>query len=71
VGPRTRVVYMERKKILPPPGLEHRPFGRPVRSQSLYRYTGSRKLVFSILNIFPVFLRQKEIQTYVHGTSLA
>jgi hypothetical protein len=34
---------MEKWKFLPPPGLEHRPLGRPARSQSLYRlrYSGS------------------------------
>jgi hypothetical protein len=28
---------MDKLKFLPPPGLELRPFGRPTRSQSLYR----------------------------------
>jgi hypothetical protein len=34
---------VEKRKFLPPPGLEVRPLGRPSRSQSLYRlsYPGS------------------------------
>jgi hypothetical protein len=34
---------LEKRKFLPPPGLELRPLGRPVRRQSLYRlrYPGS------------------------------
>jgi hypothetical protein len=43
VGPRTGLDAVERRKILPVPELELRPFGRPARSQSLYRlhYPGS------------------------------
>jgi hypothetical protein len=37
VGSRTYLDYVERRKILPLPGLELRPLGRPARSQSLYR----------------------------------
>jgi hypothetical protein len=37
VGPRTGLDDMERRKILPLPGLELRPLGRPVSSQLLYR----------------------------------
>jgi hypothetical protein len=37
VGPRTGLEDMERRKVLPLPGLELRPLDRPARSQSLYR----------------------------------
>jgi hypothetical protein len=37
VGPRTGLDEAEKNKILPLQGLETRPLGRPVRSQSLYR----------------------------------
>jgi hypothetical protein len=44
VGPSTSLDDMEKWKFLPPLGLELRPLGRPVRSQSLYRlrYPGSQ-----------------------------
>jgi hypothetical protein len=47
VGPKTGLDDVERRKILPLPGLELRPLGRPIRSQSLYRlnYPGSLKPV--------------------------
>jgi hypothetical protein len=43
MGPRASLDDMEKRKFLPPPGLELRSFGRPARSQSLYRlrYPGS------------------------------
>jgi hypothetical protein len=41
VGPRTGLDDVERRKFLNLPGLEPRPFGRPARSQSLYRRTAS------------------------------
>jgi hypothetical protein len=43
VGPRTGLNDVEGRKILPPPGLEFRPLGRPAGIQSLYRlrYPGS------------------------------
>jgi hypothetical protein len=37
VGPRTGLDDVEKRKILPSPGLELRLLGRPARSQSLYR----------------------------------
>jgi hypothetical protein len=37
VDPRAGPDDMEKRKFLPPPGLELRPLGRPARSQSLYR----------------------------------
>jgi hypothetical protein len=37
MGPRIGLDDVERRKVLPLPGLEPRPFGRPARSQSLYR----------------------------------
>jgi hypothetical protein len=37
VGPRTGLDDVEKRRFLPPPGLELRPLGRPARSQSLYR----------------------------------
>jgi hypothetical protein len=45
VGPRTGRDDVESRKILPILGLELQPFGRPARSQSLYRlsYPGSKQ----------------------------
>jgi hypothetical protein len=37
VGPRAGLDNVEKRKFLPPPGLELLPLGRPARSQSLYR----------------------------------
>jgi hypothetical protein len=37
VDPRAGLDDMEKRKILPLPGLELRPLGRPARRQSLYR----------------------------------
>jgi hypothetical protein len=37
VGPRTGLADMDNRIFLPLPGLELRHFGRPARSQSLYR----------------------------------
>jgi hypothetical protein len=37
VDPRVGLEEAERRKILPLPGLELRPIGRPARTQSLYR----------------------------------
>jgi hypothetical protein len=37
VGPRAGLGDVEERKILPMPGLEPRPLGRPSHSQSLYR----------------------------------
>jgi hypothetical protein len=47
VDPRTD---LERRKILPLPGLELRPLGRPARSQSLYRlrYPGSLSFSYAL-----------------------
>jgi hypothetical protein len=43
VDPRAGLDYVEKRKLLTLPGLEHRPLGTPVLSQSLYRlrYPGS------------------------------
>jgi hypothetical protein len=43
MDPRTGLDNVEKGKFLTLPGLEFRPFGRPARSQSLYRlfYPGS------------------------------
>jgi hypothetical protein len=37
VGPRAGLEDVEKRKFLPPPGLELRSLGRPARSESLYR----------------------------------
>jgi hypothetical protein len=44
VSPRTGIDYMEKRKVLPPPGLDLRPIGRPALTQSLYRlsYPGAQ-----------------------------
>jgi hypothetical protein len=46
VAPRAGLDDLEKRKFLPPPGLELRPLGRPARSQSLYRlrYPGSTEM---------------------------
>jgi hypothetical protein len=41
VDPRAGLDDLEKKKFLPLPGLELRPFCRPARSQSLYRLHGA------------------------------
>jgi hypothetical protein len=45
VGPRACLDNLEKRKFLALPRLELRPFGRPARSQSLYRlrYPGYEK----------------------------
>jgi hypothetical protein len=50
MGPRAGLDGVERKKILPLLGLEHRPLGRPTGQHSLYRlrYPGSLKGVYFI-----------------------
>jgi hypothetical protein len=47
VDPRVGLDDVEKRKFLTPPGLEFRHFGRPARSQSLYRlrYPGSHTVV--------------------------
>jgi hypothetical protein len=49
LGPRTGMDDVERRKILPLPGLEFRPLGRPARSQSLYRLSYPGSLVIVVL----------------------
>jgi hypothetical protein len=44
VGPRAGLDHVERRKILPLPGLELRPLGRPAGSQSLYRLRYTRPI---------------------------
>jgi hypothetical protein len=53
VGLRTGLDAVERRKILPLPGLEVRLVGRPARSQSLYRihHPGSFRCVEIHFNI--------------------
>jgi hypothetical protein len=45
--------YVEKRKFLTPPGLELRPFGRPARSQLLYRlsYPGSLRFINARANV--------------------
>jgi hypothetical protein len=52
VGPRAGLDDMEKWKLLPLPGLELRPLGRPACSQSLYRlsYPGSHIITIIIQN---------------------
>jgi hypothetical protein len=47
VGSRAGLDDLEKRKFFTLPGLELRPFGRPVRSQSLYRlsYSGSQNFL--------------------------
>jgi hypothetical protein len=44
MGPRNGLEDVERREILPLPGLELEPLGRPARSQSLYRLGPFRKV---------------------------
>jgi hypothetical protein len=46
VDPRAGLDEMEKRKLLTLPGLELRPFGRPARSQSLYRPRHPDVLIF-------------------------
>jgi hypothetical protein len=48
VGPRASLEDVKNRKFLTLPGLEHRPLGRPTRSQSLYRlrYPGSTICIY-------------------------
>jgi hypothetical protein len=45
VDPRARMDDVEKRKFFALPGLELRPFGRPARSQSLYRLRYPSSLV--------------------------
>jgi hypothetical protein len=49
VDSRTGLEEVERRKILPLPGFELRPLGRPARSQSLYRLHYPDSLIGIIL----------------------
>jgi hypothetical protein len=55
---------MEKRKFLPLPGLELRPFGRPLRSQSLYRLRYPGSPVIGIRNVSEFFLN-KNASNYV------
>jgi hypothetical protein len=61
MGPRTDLDDVERRKIFLPPGLELKPLGRPVRSQSL-RYPSSRLLypLFSKRTVYNITLQYTE-----------
>jgi hypothetical protein len=50
VDPRSGPDELGRREIFPLPGLELRPLGRPVRSQSLYRlcYPGSPHYLLNV-----------------------
>jgi hypothetical protein len=52
VDPRASMDDLEKRKFLPPLGLELRPLGRPAHSQSLYRlcYPGSQYEINKIIN---------------------
>jgi hypothetical protein len=54
VGPRSGLEDVEKRKILPLPGLELCSLGRPARSQSLYRlrYPGSWKGAIGALKFY-------------------
>jgi hypothetical protein len=52
VGPRAGLDDMEKTKFLTLPGLELRTFGRPTRSQSLYRLCHVVRHTLSYSNIF-------------------
>jgi hypothetical protein len=57
VAPRTGLDDVERRKILPLPGLEFRTLGLSARIQSLYRL---RYLVlYSLFLIFRIFLNEE------------
>jgi hypothetical protein len=50
VDPRAGLDDVEKRKFLPPPGLELRPLGGPARNQSLFRlrYIGSEEKFKSV-----------------------
>jgi hypothetical protein len=50
VGPRAGLYDVEKRKFLTLPGLEIRPFGRPTRSQSLYRLCYPSSFIHLILD---------------------
>jgi hypothetical protein len=51
VDPRTGLTAVEGRKILPLPGLELRPLGRPVRSQSLSRFSPMNCKTYEIIKM--------------------
>jgi hypothetical protein len=61
VGTRTGLAGAERRKTLFLPGLELRPLGRPVSSQSLHllRYPGSN--IIRSTYFFLIFVKELEI----------
>jgi hypothetical protein len=54
MGSRTGPDEVNSKKILPLPGLELRPLGRPARSQSLYRLRYHDFLISDTTNILNI-----------------
>jgi hypothetical protein len=69
VGPRGGMDDMEKRKFLPPQGLELRPIGRPACSQSLYRLRSPGSLDVNRLyglKVWTVCCSQKPL--YIHKT---
>jgi hypothetical protein len=59
VGPTASLYDVEKRKLLPLPGLELRPLGRPVSSQSLdrLRYPGSHFYYYFIIITLARYIR--------------
>jgi hypothetical protein len=75
VGPRAGLVDLEYRKLLPLPGLELRPLGRPAHSQSLHRlrYPGTHtnfsykfKMIYIITDFIKALLGNSSMNTFQH-----
>jgi hypothetical protein len=70
VDPRAILDDLEKRKFLTVPGLELRSFGRPARSQSLYRlsYPGSYIYIYIYIYIYSLIQTTREPQRVAHRT---
>jgi hypothetical protein len=65
LDPRTGLDDVEKRKFLTLPGLEYRPLGRPILSQSLYRlrYPGSLLHSYKLVQIIISYFAPKHLST--------
>jgi hypothetical protein len=73
VGPRAGLHAAEKRKLLTVSGLEHRPLGRPARSQSLYQLSYPGSFLFHVSFLLRRAFRRNEgedgvlfITDYIH-----